>query len=145
MPHVGHVHVICEMGQVLELWHHQHILTMANHTAFLKRYWPISNGHRYCQPQRRHHSGQRKDPHSGDVHQCLLVAKNSGRSAIALKWCWNFRVNFELLHFSFKTCMLHLRAGKKWAIWILKLCNFQAIQCDQASASVGDTFCKATR
>lgn len=56
---------------------------MANHAAFLQRYWPISNGHRYRRPQRRHHSGQLKDPHRGDVHQRLLVSKNSGRSQVA--------------------------------------------------------------
>lgn len=116
----SNVHVICEMGQVLKLWHpdfphrkHQHILTMANHAAFLQRYWPISNGHRYRRPQRRHHSGQLKDPHRGDVHQRLLVSKNSGRSQVALKWCWNFFVNFEWLHFSFFLKNLHV-ASKSW-------------------------------
>ena len=126
----SHVHVICEMGQVLKLWHpdfphrkHQHILTMANHAAFLQRYWPISNGHRYRWPQRRHHSGQLKDPHRGDVHQRLLVSKNSGRSASCFEVVLEFLCELRMasFFFFFKTCMLHLRAGKRWAIWILKL------------------------
>ena len=66
-----------------------------------------------------------------------------GRSASCFEVAWNFWVNFELLHFSF--CMLQL-AGKSGLD--LQSCGvhiLQAIQCDQASASVGDTFCKATR